>query len=362
MSRRRINIASLLPTVCLSFALFAVSAVLHAQTPQEIARKAFGSVVLLVMEDDSGQPVSLGSGFFIRQGVIASNLHVVEGASRGYAKLIGQKAKYDIEGTVGIDPLHDLVLLEISILHTTAPPDSIVEYVLKKRLSRITPLPLRNSEAVEVGEPVYVVGNPQGLEGTFSQGIVSSIREVGTEKLLQITAPISPGSSGGPVLNSRGQVIGVAVATFKGGQNLNFAIPSNYLKALLGKAGPAKPLHEAKSSAGQQSILGDLGGRSTEGVVGGQLLWGFVGNYSFSLRNELHNNVKDIVCLVIFYDTQHMPIEFDLVQYRGTIPAGLSKRVNGEVDGSVRTLTGGAVDEPSRTRIEFRVLDFQIVD
>ena len=69
-------------------------------------------------------------------------------------------------------------------------------------------------------------GNPQGLEGTFSQGIVSSIRVLGADKILQITAPISPGSSGGPVLNEKGQVIGVSVATFRGGQNLNFAIPS----------------------------------------------------------------------------------------------------------------------------------------
>jgi S1-C subfamily serine protease len=81
---------------------------------------------------------------------------------------------------------------------------------------------------------------------TLSLGSVSSIRNVGTDKLLQITAPISPGSSGGPVLNSRGTVIGISVATFKGGQNLNFAIPSSYLKVLLGKTGSVKPLTQAK--------------------------------------------------------------------------------------------------------------------
>jgi S1-C subfamily serine protease len=67
-------------------------------------------------------------------------------------------------------------------------------------------LSLGNSDAVQVGDSVYAVGNPQGLEGTFSQGIVSSIRELGSNKLLQITAPISPGSSGGPVLNEKGEV------------------------------------------------------------------------------------------------------------------------------------------------------------
>jgi S1-C subfamily serine protease len=187
--------------------LFGTSAA-RAQTAQEIAKKAFGSTVLLVMEDANGQPLSLGSGFFVRDGEIASNLHVVEGAARDYGKLVGQKTKYDIEGITAVDPVWDLVVLKVSA-------------------ARPQPLSLGNSDAVQVGEPVYAVGNPQGLEGTFSQGIVSSIREVGTDKLLQITAPISPGSSGGPVLNDKGEVIGVSVATFRGGQNLNFAIPSN---------------------------------------------------------------------------------------------------------------------------------------
>jgi len=76
-------------------------------------------------------------------------------------------------------------------------------------------LALGNSDAVQVGDSVSAVGNPQGSEGTFSQGIVSSIRELGSKRLLQITAPISPGSSGGPVLNEKGEEIGVSVATFK---------------------------------------------------------------------------------------------------------------------------------------------------
>src|SRR5437899_11000342 len=86
----------------------------HAQTAQEIARKAFASTVLLVMEDANGQPLSLGSGFFVRDGEIASNLHVVEGAGRGYAKLVGQKTKYDIEGMTAIDPERHLVVLKMS--------------------------------------------------------------------------------------------------------------------------------------------------------------------------------------------------------------------------------------------------------
>ena len=114
------------------------------------------------------------------------------------------------------------------------------------------PLPLGDSETVRIGETVYVAGNPRGLEGTFSDGIISSIRKGYTRKRLQMTAPISPGSSGGPVLNANGEVIGVSFMTIDGGQNLNFAIPSRYLKVLLKQAEPANPFQR-----GEQSISAD---------------------------------------------------------------------------------------------------------
>jgi hypothetical protein len=316
----------------------------HAQTAQEIAKKAFGSTVLLVMEDANGQPLSLGSGFFVRDGEIASNLHVVEGAARGYAKLVGQKTKYDIEGITAVDPVRDLVVLRISAASSPV-------------------LSLGSSDAVQVGESVYAVGNPQGLEGTFSQGIVSSIRDVGADKILQITAPISPGSSGGPVLNGKGEVIGVSVATFKGGQNLNFAIPSNYLQTLLGKTGPATPLARSKpANAPRRSILADLGGRSSEGVVGGQLTWDlpenpFSGSYSFSIRNQLRESVKNVHCLLIFRDVQGNPLDVDVVRYNGVVPAGLAKRVTSGVHESIGVLT-----KWKDSAVEFRILNFEIVN
>jgi len=93
-------------------------------------------------------------------------------------------------------------------------------------------LTLGNSDTVKVGEPIVVVGNPEGLEQTVSNGLISGIREFGGKKLFQITAPISEGSSGSPVFNERGEVIGVVVASLESGQNLNFAIPINYAKQL----------------------------------------------------------------------------------------------------------------------------------
>jgi hypothetical protein len=268
---------------------------------------------------------------------------VVEGGARGYAKIVGQKAKYEIEGVTAIDAERDLVLLKLAG-------------------ARAPKLALGSSESAQVGEVVYAVGNPQGLEGTFSQGIVSSIREVGADKVLQITAPISPGSSGGPVLNGRGEVIGVSVATFRGGQNLNFAIPSDYLRALLGKAGPAKPLAQAIPKKAERSILADLGGRGAEGVVGAQLTWDLPGNpfgdaYSFTLRNQLRATVKKVYCLVIFRDSDGNALDVDLVKFDSIIPPGLARRVSGKVHSSIGVLT-----EWKSSAVEFRVLDFEIAD
>ena len=138
----------------------------------------------------------LGSGFFVRKGLVATNLHVVEDAAKGYAKRVGQETKYVIEGITARDDGNDLVIIKVSALDVPA-------------------LTLGDSDAVQVGEAVYAVGNPRGLDGTFSQGVISSIREVKTRKRLQFTAPISPGSSGGPVLNEVGEVIGISVAIFR---------------------------------------------------------------------------------------------------------------------------------------------------
>ena len=310
--------------------LFCVVTAATAQTPQQIAQKAFRSTVLLVMEDANGQPLSLGSGFFVKDGQIATNLHVVEGAARGYAKLVGKETKFNIDGYTAIDEKRDMIILKV----TTFGVQSIL---------------LGNSDFAQVGETVYAVGNPRGLEGTFSDGIISSIRPVGSDKLIQMTAPLSPGSSGGPVLNRKGEVIGVSVLTIRDGQNLNFAIPSNYLKKLLIKVGYTKPLSQAQSAKRQQSLLANFGGQSVEGVSGGKFTWvvdafysssGPTLDYTFSLRNHLRESVKNVRYLVVFYDRLGDPIDVTFEQFSEVIPAGLAKRHRGKIsDYSVKELS-----------------------
>ena len=319
-----------------------------AQTAQQIAKKSIDSTVLLVMEDSNRQPTGLGSGFFVKSHQIATNLHVIEGAASGYAKLIGQKTKYDIKGITAIDEKRDLVIL------------SVVAFGKQ-------PLPLDDSDTVLVGETVYAVGNPRGLEGTFSQGIISSVRTVGTDKLLQLTAPISPGSSGGPVLNDKGNVIGVSVATFRGGQNLNFAIPSNYLRKLVLQIRAATPLSQIQQSKSKRSLLSNYGGRNTEAVTGSTFTWnsGLNGNgsYTFTLQNRLREDIRNVYCFVVFYDKKGNPIETDVVRFQGTIPARLAKRVtNGRVHKSIQELTTEFMEKVPHTRVEFRIVDFEIVE
>ncbi len=178
-------------------------------TARQIAKKTLPSVVVLFTERAGRSTVSIGTGFFIDTNVIATNYHVVQNATRISAKLIIQKQTFNISELIGVDKERDFALLRVDGL-------------------RLRPLPLGNTKHLAIGDEVYVVGNPEGWEGTFSQGIISGFRR---DSYIQITAPISHGSSGGPVLNNLGEVIGMATAVVREGQNLNFAISSSALGA-----------------------------------------------------------------------------------------------------------------------------------
>ncbi len=198
----------------------------RALSGQQIAKKAISSTVYLKKVNANGDVIGSGSGFIVAPNKIATNYHVIKGATSIHAKLVDQDEWYYVERIAATDELHDLAILTIRDFPSI-------------------PLIIGNSDKVEIGEHIYAVGNPQGfLEGTVSDGIISGIRGEGDYKLIQMSAPISPGSSGGPVLNKQGEVIGIAVGDYSmrdpklkinRSQNLNVAIPSNYLKALLDK-------------------------------------------------------------------------------------------------------------------------------
>ncbi len=166
-----------------------------------------------------------GSGFILdRAGHVLTNYHVIEEANRGIQVMLSNKKTYQAT-VVGSDRVHDLALLKINA------PD-------------LQPVTLANSSQIAVGEQVYAIGNPFGLSGTMTRGIISSIRSIKTaegapiDDAIQTDAAINPGNSGGPLLNSRGEVIGINTMIASNGaeqsSGIGFAIPINTAKAVLG--------------------------------------------------------------------------------------------------------------------------------
>jgi len=203
--------------LCLFFLGLTVAAqsVRPQMTIPAIAKDAHGAVVSIIMSKD-GSPIAQGSGFLIsKDGLILTNYHVIESGNSAIAKL-PDGAFYVVDGVLAFDKARDVA-------------------IIKAHGENFRTLTLGNSDQLQVGEEVVAIGNPLSLESTVSNGIISGIRTIEEEggKFLQVTTPISPGSSGGPLFNMAGEVVGITTLYFKGGENLNFAIPINDAKRLL---------------------------------------------------------------------------------------------------------------------------------
>src|SRR6266852_6927378 len=180
----------------------------------ELVRRIKPSAVAIETFDAHGAKLSRGSGFFIDVDRVVTNRHVIEGAYRAEVHLnLGHS--FPVKNVLAVDAEGDVALLKV---------DAPVNLVRPLSLDRTSP---------QEGESVVVIGNPFGLEGSVTNGIVSAVRDIpGFGRIIQITAPISPGSSGSPVVNMRGQVIGIATLQITGGQSVNFAIPSERISQL----------------------------------------------------------------------------------------------------------------------------------
>ena len=180
----------------------------------DLVRRIKPSAVAIETFDSRGEKLSRGSGFFIAADRVVTNRHVIDNAFRAEVHSYNGSV-YPVRGVIAVDAEGDLALLRVE-----APPN------------QVRPLQLDKTSPQE-GESVVVIGNPFGLEGSVTNGIVSAVRDIPTfGRIIQITAPISPGSSGSPVVNMQGQVIGVATLQITGGQSVNFAIPSERISQL----------------------------------------------------------------------------------------------------------------------------------
>jgi S1-C subfamily serine protease len=237
-------------TLFISTAVFAQNAAM--KSPSEIAREQSKAVVIIEALDERGSVIGQGSGFIVTpQGAVVTNLHVAQGASSVRVKLPGGDA-YKTADLVDVDEAKDIAIIKIKGF----------------KLPAVT---LGDSDKAEVGEPIVAISSPEGLVNSISTGVISGVRRFDTHRVFQITAPISNGSSGGALFNSSGEVIGVITYLFKSGQNINFAVPINYARGMIGDQATKtladlKPPEKSKENANSAPSLADV-----EDQIDGQL-------------------------------------------------------------------------------------------
>ena len=211
-----------------SFAQLDVSAVVTKCNP---------AVVLVRVLNNQESLIGTGSGFVVAPGLIATCYHVVAGGATVRVKT-NDRIEYPVADVVASNRALDIAILKVD------------------KIDQITPLKLRQISDVKAGEAAIAMGSPLGLEGCVTTGVVSAVREMGDwGTVIQTSAPISSGNSGGPLLDAEGQVMGMVQFTLVKGQNVNFAIPATTIAELIEKA---------KSSANSNDVGATKAGSTIE--------------------------------------------------------------------------------------------------
>jgi serine protease Do len=182
-------------------------------TGSEIFSK-YNSAVFMIFTSD-GQKAYQGSGFFVSaSGIAVSNYHVFEGTTIGYEQIkLPDSRIYKIKNIIARNKENDFIVFQV-----------------ESKGDRFNCIPIENKQT-KVGEKVFAIGSPRGLENTFSSGEISQVRG---DNLIQISVPIDRGSSGGALINEYGNVIGITTGGYDdSGANLNFAVNINVIKPYL---------------------------------------------------------------------------------------------------------------------------------
>ena len=202
----------------------------------ELVQRARPAVGVIVTFDAKGGILAQGTAFFVRTtGVGVTCHHVLLGATSAVVRMENGTV-FPVKGTLATDPIHDLALFKVA----------------GKNLPTI---PLGDSSTLVSGQRVVGITAPEGLGNTVADGLVSAVRELPSGPLVQVTVPLSPGSSGGPIFDLSGRVVAVAAAVLTEGQALNFAIPINAAQALLARPEKLSPLVAPKEPADLEDWL-----------------------------------------------------------------------------------------------------------
>ncbi len=202
-------------------------------TVPELVKTMAPAVVFIGKADAKGEVTAIGSGFVTDpSGVIVTNFHVIAGAAGLLVKMKDGEI-YDRVDVVDYDQRRDIAVLKI-------------------RAFKALPSLALSDREIDPGEEAVAIGNPQGLEHTVSTGVISAFRQAEGYRLMQISVPISPGSSGGPLFTLDGKVIGITSAgvVAEGAQNLNFAVPIGYVRPLLSSKSAPIPIAEFSKTVG----------------------------------------------------------------------------------------------------------------
>jgi serine protease Do len=205
-----------------------------AQQSETVYAAVADSVFTLSVAGDNGREVGTASGFVVDPDLLITNAHV---ANAGHISVqVGSRlVACEVER---IDRAHDLALCRMQVRAPARP----------LKLAADNPKP---------GSTIYAIGNPQGFNKTISEGLFAGYRDLDGRRVAQISAAISPGSSGGPIVNAAGDVVGVAEGSFANGQNLNFAVPRDAVREFIAGAQPSSDVH--------QGIVGVLVGAAAAG-------------------------------------------------------------------------------------------------
>lgn len=299
---------------------------------EEIYMSCKSATALILAYDENQIPISQGSGFFIEKNKLITNFHVVDGSTIIKVKPIGTSDFLVEARTIKCSKTYDIAIIETS------------DYTNKLNLDTTNKF---------IGKKIFAIGNPKGLEGTISEGIISGIRSDLFE-VLQITAPISPGSSGGPVLDEKGKVIGISTFSINNGQNLNFAIPIKYIYNCI---------DYVKEKKSKIKVI-----KSFDGIVMTRFDKYYSEKYEhLSLKNNTSQIVKNIVGILVYKDMDNEITDFKFIAPDEIILPGLAKNIELESLNKTdryhyyKTNTYNyPIDRSDKFKVEFRLLNYEI--